>query len=73
MSSASKLSPKSLPKSPLDFQWDCIRQNIGTWHGSFSQFSPSGELVKDTPSVLTLEETDPGKIIFLTLDRFPEA
>ena len=73
MSAAATLSPKSLPKSPLDFQWDCIRQNIGTWHGSFSQFSPSGELVKDTPSVLTLEETDPGKMMVLTLERFPEA
>jgi len=60
------------PKSPLDNQWNCIRQNIGTWHGSFSQFSPTGELVKDTPSVLTLEETELDKTMVLTLERFPE-
>ncbi|MEM9151414.1 MAG: DUF3598 family protein [Cyanobacteria bacterium P01_F01_bin.3] len=71
MSSASK-SPLDL-RSPLDFQWACIRQNIGTWHGSFSQFSPTGELVKDTPSVLTLEETEPDKTMELTLERFPKS
>lgn len=51
-------------------QWQCIRQNIGTWHGSFTQFSPDGEQLKDTPSVLTLEETEPDKKMQLTLTRF---
>jgi len=52
-------------------QWQCIQQNIGTWHGAFLQFSSDGELVKDTPSVLTLEETEPGKTMELTLVRSP--
>ncbi|MEM8502063.1 MAG: DUF3598 family protein [Cyanobacteria bacterium P01_D01_bin.1] len=52
-------------------QWQCIQQNIGTWYGSFTKFSPEGEQVKDTPSVLTLEETDPGKTMRLTLKRTP--
>lgn len=52
-------------------QWQCIQQNIGTWQGSFTQFSPTGELVKDTPSVLTLQETDPGKVMQLMLERTP--
>lgn len=52
-------------------QWDCIRQNIGTWHGSFVQFSPTGKQLKDTPSVLTLEETAVDQTMTLTLKRFP--
>lgn len=52
-------------------QWECIRENIGTWYGSFTQFNPDGEQVKDTPSVLTLEETEPGEQMTLTLERTP--
>ena len=52
-------------------QWRCIQQNIGTWHGSFTQFSPEGEQVKDTPSVLTLAEIEPGEKMQLTLERSP--
>jgi hypothetical protein len=52
-------------------QWYCIQQNIGTWQGSFTQFSPEGEQLKDTPSVLTLKESEPGKKMQLTLERFP--
>jgi len=52
-------------------QWQCIQQNIGTWHGSFMQFSSECELVKDTPSVLTLAETEPGQTMDLTLVRYP--
>ena len=55
----------------MGFQWRCIQQNIGTWHGSFAQFSPDGEQVKDTPSVLTLEEVELGKKMLLTLERSP--
>lgn len=52
-------------------QWQCIQQNIGTWHGSFTQFSPDGEQLKDTPSVLSLAETEPGQKMQLTLERTP--
>ncbi|MBE9063121.1 DUF3598 family protein [cf. Phormidesmis sp. LEGE 11477] len=52
-------------------QWQCIRQNIGTWYGSFTQFSPEGEQVKDTPSVLTLKETVPDQTMQLVLERTP--
>ncbi len=52
-------------------QWQCIRQNIGTWYGSFTRFSPDGEQVKDTPSVLTLKETEPDQTMRLTLERTP--
>ncbi len=52
-------------------QWQCIQQNIGTWHGSFTKFSAKGEQLKDTPSVLTLEETEADKTMQLTLKRTP--
>ena len=52
-------------------QWQCIQQNIGTWQGSFTQFSPDGEQIKDTPSVLTLKETEADKTMQLTLERWP--
>ncbi|MGB3788799.1 MAG: DUF3598 family protein [Phormidesmis sp.] len=52
-------------------QWRCIQQNLGTWYGSFTRFSAEGEPVKDTPSVLTLQETEPDKTMQLTLKRTP--
>lgn len=52
-------------------QWQRIQQNIGTWQGSFTQFSPEGEQLKNTPSVLILEETAADKTMQLTLKRFP--
>lgn len=52
-------------------QWDCIRQNVGTWYGSFTQFDADGQQVKDTPSKLTLEETEPDEKMLLTLERTP--
>jgi hypothetical protein len=36
-------------------QWERLLQNLGVWKGSFSRFSPQGELVNDTPSVVSLE------------------
>lgn len=36
-------------------QWERLLQNLGVWSGSFSRFSPQGELVNDTPSVVSLE------------------
>ncbi len=36
-------------------QWECLLQNLGEWHGSFARFSPQGELLEDTPSIVSLE------------------
>lgn len=59
----------SLHKS-MKSQWDCIRENLGTWNGSFTQFSLDGKEMKDTPSVLTLSE-QPDESIQLVLRRTP--
>lgn len=35
-------------------QWDCLLQNSGVWVGSFTQFSPQGTQLNDTPTVVSL-------------------
>ncbi|MGK7890595.1 MAG: DUF3598 family protein [Leptolyngbyaceae cyanobacterium] len=55
----------------MQSQWDGLRQNLGEWHGSFTQCSPQGEILNDTPSILNLEETAEAETIQLTLSRFP--
>lgn len=57
--------------SPSVSQWDCIRQNLGEWRGSFTQFSPTGEWLQATPSLLTLVEDRPDEHMQLTLVRTP--
>ncbi|GAB4174111.1 MAG: DUF3598 family protein [Coleofasciculaceae cyanobacterium] len=36
-------------------QWECLLQNLGEWQGSFTRFSPQGEQLEDTPTVVSLE------------------
>ena len=36
-------------------QWECLLKNIGEWQGSFTRFSPQGEQLEDTPTVVSLE------------------
>ncbi len=49
-------------------QWDCFLQNLGEWHGSFTQLSPQGDILGDTPSVLRLE-LDDRQTVHLNLRR----
>ncbi|MCY7323240.1 MAG: DUF3598 family protein [Phormidesmis sp. CAN_BIN36] len=50
-------------------QWDCFLQNLGEWQGSFTQLSPQGEILSDTPSRLSLEGLDNNQQVRLTLRR----
>ncbi|MEO0949263.1 MAG: DUF3598 family protein [Cyanobacteria bacterium J06641_5] len=52
-------------------QWDCLRQNLGEWRGSFTQLASTGAIKSDTPSVLTLEENSDRGTIRLVLKRWP--
>ncbi len=52
-------------------QWDCLLKNLGVWEGSFTRFSPKGELLEDTPSVVTLESDRDRQSIRQTITRFP--
>lgn len=48
-------------------QWECFLENLAVWEGSFATFSPQGELLKDTPSRLTLEGYNNNQNARLTL------
>ena len=48
-------------------QWECFLENLAVWEGSFTTFSPQGELFKDTPSRLTLEGYNNNQNARLTL------
>ncbi|MBG1262180.1 DUF3598 family protein [Nostoc commune] len=50
-------------------QWECFLQNLGVWEGSFSNFSPEGTLLNDTPSHLSLEGLNNNQTVLLTLSR----
>jgi hypothetical protein len=52
-------------------QWHNFQQNLGEWRGSFTGFSPEGQLLDITPSVLTLEAHDAGQRVRFGLRRWP--
>ena len=52
-------------------QWSYIRKNIGTWQGTFMQFSSVAHRVSETPSILTLQEDRPNQHMTLVLKRTP--
>lgn len=54
----------------MTYPWENFLQNLGEWHGSFTNISPTGEIVSDTPSTLLLEGLDDNKRARLTLRRF---
>jgi hypothetical protein len=51
-------------------QWKNFLQNLGEWHGSFTQLSTRGEVLQDTPSILSLEGFNDNKTVRLKLRRF---
>lgn len=50
-------------------QWENFLQNLGEWEGSFDRISPTGEIVKSTPSLLTLEGFEDNRRVRLSLRR----
>jgi Domain of unknown function (DUF3598) len=51
-------------------QWECVLQNLGEWVGSFTIFSPQGELIEDIPSLISIQGSQDDRIIHLVLKRF---
>lgn len=51
-------------------QWENFLQNMGEWHGSFTQLSTRGEVLQDTPSIISLEGFNDNKTVRLKLRRF---
>lgn len=51
-------------------QWECLLQNLGEWQGSFTQFSPQGELLEDTPTVVSFEGLNNNQTMRQIVRRF---
>lgn len=52
-------------------QWDCLLQNLGEWQGSFTRFSPQGEQLEDTPTVVSFEGLNDNKAMRQIVRRLP--
>jgi hypothetical protein len=52
-------------------QWECLLKNLGEWQGSFTRFSPQGEQLEDTPTVVTLEGLNGNQTIRQIIRRLP--
>ena len=52
-------------------QWECLLQNLGEWQGSFTRFSPQGELLEDTPTVVSFEGLNDNKTMRQIVRRLP--
>ena len=51
-------------------QWQNFLLNLGAWQGSFTGISPTGAVLKDTPSLLTLEAGEQSGDGAITMVRF---
>ncbi|HEY9849424.1 MAG TPA: DUF3598 family protein [Leptolyngbyaceae cyanobacterium] len=51
-------------------QWECLLQNLGEWQGSFTRISPQGELLEDTPTVVSLVGLNNNQMVRQTVRRF---
>ncbi len=53
----------------MALQWQGLLKNLGIWQGSFTQCSPDGIVLGDTPSELTLSLSEDEKTVDLLLKR----
>ena len=51
-------------------QWQNFLANLGAWEGSFTGISPTGAVLQDTPSLLTLEAGEQSADGAITMVRF---
>src|SRR4028118_1487371 len=52
-------------------QWERLLKNLGEWQGSFTRFSPQGEQLEDTPTVVSLEGLNDNQTIRQIVHRLP--
>jgi Domain of unknown function (DUF3598) len=48
-------------------QWQCLLENLGQWQGSFTRLDPDGQVLEDSPSLLSLEGLNQNQTVRLTL------
>jgi hypothetical protein len=53
----------------MNSQWEYLLKNIGEWQGSFTHFSPQGELLEDIKSVVSLEALNNNQTIHQVVRR----
>jgi hypothetical protein len=53
-----------------DTNWENFLKNLGEWRGSFSQFSPQGDLLSSTPSLLSLEGAENNTLVRFRVRRY---
>jgi hypothetical protein len=53
--------------------WENFLKNLGEWRGSFTQLSPSGEILGSTPSILNLEGLENNQLVRFRLRRYANA
>jgi hypothetical protein len=51
-------------------QWQNFLQNEGEWQGSFAGLTPAGELLSETPSLLSLQSAEEGRLVRFRLRRY---
>lgn len=51
-------------------QWESLLKNLGEWQGSFTRLSPSGEIIEDTATVVSLEGLENNTLIHQVVRRF---
>ncbi len=60
----------SIP-SPSSPQWQRLLKNAGTWQGSFTQVSPYGEILIDTPTEVALIPQQNNQAMRQEIHRYP--
>ncbi|MEL7071153.1 MAG: DUF3598 family protein [Cyanobacteria bacterium J06581_3] len=56
---------------PPTSQWQRLLQNTGTWCGSFTQISPTGEILSDVRTEVELTPGEDGKAMHQEVRRYP--
>ncbi|MEB3307285.1 MAG: DUF3598 family protein [Cyanobacteriota bacterium] len=54
----------------LASQWQNFQRNLGEWRGNFTNLSPAGTVLDSSPSVLTLESLEEGRLVRFGLRRW---
>ena len=54
-------------------QWQNFLRNLGEWRGSFATLQATGALVSISPSILTMESEEEGRLVRFGLRRWPAA
>ncbi len=54
----------------MNSNWDNFLKNLGEWQGSFTNFSPTGELLGSTLSILSLEGAEDNQLVKFRIRRY---